>query len=625
MSCNPRGLPWRALLVVFSFAAATSAGETPRPAAGKTPLYLNWDANCLTLGPSGIAELVTDAREAGVNGINLRISNKGALNFRTRAGTFYHERWDAFGTDYDPLAALIRECHRQGLAAHVWFDLFEAAYDPLITAHPEFSPQGRPGKPRLAGVPCYAHPEVRRHMLDVVDELAAYRPDAVFFCTKSSHVPRNQLGQPHNGDSGFNPPVVRRYRDLYGVDILKQPFDRTKLGRLRGEFLIDFLVEARRRLNQAGIPTIVGATVGGRLQSTGPNLILDWRRILERKAADRLLMANSRGEYHVFYNAAGRKKFAEIRRACDRAGIPFWPYIMSSGTHQPIAARVGFAGLLEYVPRQLDYLTAMGGDAVLIHDLDLYSYDRQVRRALWKAAGRRQTGLARAARPEDVLPPDPVAVLRARKNAIPGGDFEQNAEGPRFVQPTWSLGNLSFETHASDSRPAGWTPELGGNPKFQAVYDWKVMHGDPFSGRSFYGRASVALGVQPGAAKGTRAAAWTAEIPVPRGLQGDQRIRVQVHGESLNRIESVGMKIECLDAKNRMIDRLGAKAPREGTFAWQPLEIVWPADARVKKLRVRLGMTAADDPGTEGRVWFDDFTIEPVKPPESSRAAAAMR
>ncbi|MBN2217779.1 MAG: family 10 glycosylhydrolase [Pirellulales bacterium] len=608
-----------------SMSTVSSSGPKATIRPSRVPIYLNWDYNCLTLGPAGIAELVHDAREAGVNGVNLRISNKGALNCRTRVGTCYAERLDAFGKHFDPLATLVGECRKQGIAANVWFDLFEAAYDSLITAHPEFSPQGLPGKPRLAGVPCYAHPEVRRHMLDIVDELAAYRPDAVFFCTKSSHVPRNQLGQPHNADSGFNPPVVRRYQELYGVNVLKKSFDQTKLGRIRGEFLIDFLVEARQRLNQAGISTIVGATVNGRLQSTGPNLILDWRRILERKAADRLLMANSRGEYYVFYNTAGRKKFAEIRRACDREGIPFWPYILSSGTHQPIAARIGFAGLLEYLPRQIDYLTALGGDAVLIHDLDLYSYDRRVRRALWKAAGRRQTELARAANPEDVLPPDPVDFLRDRKNPIPGGDFEQDAEGPRSVHPAWLLGNVSFETHDSDSRPAGWTPELGGNPKFQAVYDWKVMHGDPFSGRSFYGRASVALGVQPGAAKGERTAAWTAEIPVPRGLQGDQRIRVQVHGESLNRIKSVGMRIDCFDAKNKVLDKLNAIAPREGTFAWQPLEIIWPADARAKKLRVRLGLTVANDPSTEGRVWFDDFSIEPIEPVESSPDAPAIR
>jgi len=586
----------------------------------KVPVHLNWDCNCLVLGPRGIQELVRDAREAGVDGINMRLDNKGVLSFRTRAGACYNERLDAFGEDFDPLAVLVSECHKQGIAANLWVDLFEAAYDPLITAHPEFSPQGRPGKPPLGGMPCYAHPEVRSHLLDLVDEYVAYRPNAVFFCTKSNHVPRNRPNQPRNMDSGFNPPVVRRYRELYGVDILKEPFDRRKLGLIRGEFVIDFLVEARRRLNRAGIPVIVGATVSGRLQSTGPNMLLDWRRILQRRAADALLMANSRGEYHVFYNARGKAAFAEIRQACDKAGVQFWPYIISSGTYQPIAARVGFAGLLDYVPRQIDYLATMGGDAVLVHDLDLYTFDRNLRRALWKAAGRRSRGIARAAKPENVPVPDAVSIAGEQKNAIPCGGFEQNADAYWFLQSSWTmlpgtpLSNASFERHASDSRPAGWSSDCAGNPKLRAVYDWKVMHGDPFSGRTFSGRASLALGATASAGSGGRTAAWTAEIPAPAHLVGNQRIRVQVHGESLVGIDSVGMNVACLDGTNKLLTELHAEAPREGTFPWRPLEVAWPADARAKKLRVRLYLTVGDGPRTEGRVWFDDLTIEPAEP-----------
>lgn len=598
--------------------------SSPRDATsqlpGPPPVYLNWDANCLALGPAGIAELVLDARQAGVQGINLRVSNKGALAFRTRAGTCYSERLDAFGADFDPLAVLIAECHKQGIAAHVWVDLFEAAYDPLIMAHPEFSPQGRPGKPRLAGVPCYAHAEVRDHMLELVDEYAAYRPDGVFFCTKSSHVPRNQLNQPHNRDSGFNPPVVRRYRELYGVDILKEPFDREKLGRVRGEFLIDFLVEARRRLNRAGIRVIVGATTSGRLQPLGPNFHLDWRRLLERRAADALLMSNTRGEYHVFYNAPGRAAFAEIRQACDTAGVRFWPYIIVSGTYQPIADRVGYAGLLQYVPRQLDYLTALGGDAVLLQDPDLYAFDRNLRRALWKAMGRRQSGVARTESPRDLPAPDPASIFRARKETVPCGHFEQDADAFWFLQSAWTLvpgtplATASFEGRTADSRPIGWSPDNGRNPRLKTVFDWAVMHGDPFSGRAFSGRCSLALGASPGAADGARSAAWTAEVPVPRHLRGDQRIRVHAHGESLRHIDSVGMTVDCLDSDENVLAQLDAAAPREGTYPWRPIETVWAADSRVTKLRVRLALTAADHPGTEGRVWFDELSIAPAQP-----------
>jgi len=601
-----------------------AANRRPRgPTSSRTPVYLNWDYNCLTLGPSGIADLVRDARDAGVNGINLRISNKGALNRRTRVGTCYNERLDAFGEDFDPLAALVAECHKQGLAAHVWIDLFEAAYDPLIEAHPEFSPQGRPGKLRLSGVPCYSHPEVRKHMLDLVDECAAYRPDAVFFCTKSSHVPKNQLNQPYNRDSGFNPPVVQRYQELHGFDILTEPFDREKMGRIRGEFLIDFLVEARQRLNRAGIPVIVGATVGGRLQPTGPNMYLDWRRIVKRKAADVLLMANSRGEYHAFYDAKGRKTFAEIRQACDATDVQFWPYIMSSGTHAPIAEKVGFAGLLDYLPKQINYLAAMGGDGVLVHDLDLYTHDRNLRRALWKAAGRRQPRPDRAQPSSDAPIPDAVAIVRDQGDSIPRGHFEHDPDGFWFLQSSWVLAPNtplvypSFERHASNSRPVGWIPNTGRNPRLLTVYDWKVMHGDPSSGRTFFGRASLMLGAKPDAAKGSRTASWTAELRVPRHISGNQRIGVQVHGETLKGIRAVGMKLESLDDIGQLLANLDVQAPSQGTFPWQPVELIWPADARAKKLRLTLYMTVSDGRDTDGRVWFDDLKIEPVDRPDA--------
>ena len=235
----------------------------------RIPVYLNWDFNCMVLSPDAIRELVQDAKEAGVDGLNLRISNKGALNFRSKAGEYYTERLGAFGPDYDPLRILVDECHKRGIKATVWFDLFEAAYNRLIEKHPEFSPQGRPGKPHLSGFPCYSHAEVRAHMLDIVKEFVDYKPDYVFFCTKSSHVPRNHLNRPHNRDSGFNPPVVEKYKALYGVDPRTESFDREKLGRIRGAFVIEFLKEAKKILNAAGIKTIAGATVSGRLQPAG--------------------------------------------------------------------------------------------------------------------------------------------------------------------------------------------------------------------------------------------------------------------------------------------------------------------------------------------------------------------
>ncbi len=632
------------ILTAVLTAAVFSQTNADEPAAEpdnqtrlqRMPVLLNWDYNCLTLGPEDLAELVADAKWAGVDGINIRISNKGALNRRTAAGTTYNERLDAFAKDYDPLAHLVRACRKQGIASTVWVDLFEAAYDKLIHAHPEFSPQGRAGKPHLSGFPCYSHAEVRRHMLELVDEMARYKPDNVFFCTKSSHIPRNHLKQPHNRDSGFNRPVVERYRELYDVDILKRPFDRAKMGRIRGEFLIDFLVEAKKRLNAHGIRTIVGATVSGRLQPAGPHLLLDWRRIVARCAADALLMANSRGEYYAFYDEKGQKAFKQIKAACERAGMDFYAYIISSGTHQAVTKKAGFAGLMDYLPRQLAYLHELGADAVLIHDLDLYTFDRNHRRALWRAAGRRPSLdeiLAKkpAADNRLVKIPAPQSLNKRFPAGVPQGRFEQRNTDFWYLAPCWlnKLGTptatFSFEISAARKYPLGWKRTQPDNPQLRAVYDWKVMHADPESGRTFQGRSSVMLAAEPGAGDGAvagegaaRTIAWEASINVPNIPMEKQIIRVQAHGEDLAGIAAAGMAVRTFDAKGKLLDTKIVACPTVGTFAWRPLELPWKLDGKTKRLHVRLYLTAAKTANNAGRLWFDSFEITPDKPVEQS-------
>ncbi|MBN2291469.1 MAG: hypothetical protein JXM70_03530, partial [Pirellulales bacterium] len=611
-------------LTAFFQADADDKRKETRPQ--RIPVFLNWDYNCLTLGPEGLAELVADAKWAGVDGINIRISNKGALNRRTAAGTTYHERLDAFGADYDPLANLVRECRKQGIQSTVWVDLFEAAYDRLIHTHPEFSPRGRSGKPRLSGFPCYSHEEVRRHMLELVDEMARYKPDNVFFCTKSSHIPKNHLNQPHNRDSGFNRPVVDCYRELYGIDILKQPFDQKKMGLIRGEFVIDFLVEAKRRLNSRGIRTIAGATVSGRLQPAGPNLLLDWRRMVERHAADAILMANSRGEYYAFYDSKGRKKFQEIKTACERADMDFYAYIISSGTHQPISKKVGFAGLLDYLPSQIAYLHELGADAVLIHDLDLYSLDRNLRRALWRAAGRRPSldkilsGKSNTDK-ETIETPTPKSLEKLFPSGVPQGRFEDGNSDFWYLVSCWTndLGlptaNCSFECSAARKHPIGWKPAKTENPKLQAVYDWKVMHDHPESGRTYHGRSSVMLAAEPGAGKNSnRTIAWESWIDVPKIPLEKQIIRVQAHGEDLAGIAAAGMTVDFLDAQGKPRDTRTVTCPTAGTFSWQPLVLSRQFDPNTQKLHVKLFLTAAETKDNTGRLWFDSFEIVPALP-----------
>ena len=46
-----------------------------RPRGDAVPVSINWDYNCLVLGTEDTAELVGEAKAAGLDQINFRISN----------------------------------------------------------------------------------------------------------------------------------------------------------------------------------------------------------------------------------------------------------------------------------------------------------------------------------------------------------------------------------------------------------------------------------------------------------------------------------------------------------------------------------------------------------------------
>ena len=45
----------------------------------RIPISINWDYNCLVLSPKDMSEFIRDVKEARLQQINMRISNKGAL------------------------------------------------------------------------------------------------------------------------------------------------------------------------------------------------------------------------------------------------------------------------------------------------------------------------------------------------------------------------------------------------------------------------------------------------------------------------------------------------------------------------------------------------------------------
>ncbi len=592
------------LLTVILWVTKGVLPATARTTEQPIPIWLNWDYNCHALDKQGIIAMVKEAKAAGVQGISLRISNKGALNYRPKTGQPYTERLDAFGKDYDPLQILVEACKAAGIGSCAGVDLFEGAYDKLLKEKPHLSPQGLPGKPPFEGTFCYAEPEVRQYLLRIVAELAAYKPDRIFFCTKSSHVPNGAV-MTGNKDSGFNPPAIRRYQELYGGAITPDQFDRKKLSAIHGDFLVSYLAAARQLLKKEGIEMVVGATVSGKLQ-VGGNLLLDYRQLIAAGATDAIAIGNSRGEYKVFNDEAGQQQFRDIAAACKAGNIRLYPYVIASGNYySALANKYGYGALLNYLPKHMQYLQALGGDGVIIHDLDLIVFDPALRRQIWSAAGSRK----------------PVG--RIPEGLIPVPDITDTVGMPPFHKGEGTVtGNGSFEyslAGTAKEQPAGWekdTPEEGG---VVAVYDWRVLHGSAYSGRNADGRSSVMLYLKERPAAASRATqlsgAWNAFIPLPDGLaRGRKSVRIQVHGEDLSAIGAAGMRIGLLNRRGQLIREVDVPAPKEGNFPWQAIQAAVLLDKEVASLSVSLYLRAsAGSAGwPTGRIWFDKFELIPL-------------
>ena len=113
------------------------------------------------------------------------------------------------------------------------------------------------------GVPEYAYPENRERLKAIVSELYERYPDldGVTFSIRSHSLPSGGNYETV-GDLfyGFSEPVVREYRRRYGVDPTREPYDREKLLKLRGEYFTRMLEE---------VAEIVHAN-GGRFECMAP-------------------------------------------------------------------------------------------------------------------------------------------------------------------------------------------------------------------------------------------------------------------------------------------------------------------------------------------------------------------
>jgi len=159
--------------------------------------------------------------------------------------------WDFLGEQvrrFDTLEAGITAAHKHGLRFAYSLCLWDFVDSPFEESlfHPDLWMLSRNGEP-FFGVPCYAEPEVQKLMLKHVRDVLNRGVDDLvisFF----AHTQAQGVDQPNH--YGFNPPLVRAYKERYGVDAVRESFDTTTWYSLYGDFYTDFLCQLHQETSR---------------------------------------------------------------------------------------------------------------------------------------------------------------------------------------------------------------------------------------------------------------------------------------------------------------------------------------------------------------------------------------
>ena len=206
----------------------------------------------------------------------------------------------------DPYEVAIREAKRRGLRFIAQTSLFDRWFpilpDRFYEQHPQCLLVDRTGKFYFPGLPCYAEQATQDYCLAEISELVELGAEGISLDMISHQVGHwpEELGSPQPDTLGFNPPLVAEYQRRYGVDVLREDFDKHKWHDLHGEFFTRFLRRVKEVLKE--LPLIVGATPQGFLgyggkagnvvnpnyaaQSPACRINLEWQKWLEEGIVD---------------------------------------------------------------------------------------------------------------------------------------------------------------------------------------------------------------------------------------------------------------------------------------------------------------------------------------------------
>lgn len=183
----------------------------------------------------------------------------------------------------------------------------------------------------MAGTPCEAYPEVQEYWLEQVRQIMAIGYDGIDFRL-----------QYHSGSVtdyihyGYNDPIIQRYREKHGVDILKEEADPIEIMRIRGEFFHLFLEKAAEIIHSHRKKVQVHlrhAHEEPRLNDdfnelgfwAMPKILLDWKRAVD--LADEVTIK------HYYHNNYRPWMADSIKNYAHKSGKRIWVhcYISQGG------------------------------------------------------------------------------------------------------------------------------------------------------------------------------------------------------------------------------------------------------------------------------------------------------
>jgi hypothetical protein len=294
-----------------------------------------------------IAGIMAQCASHGYTTVYVQPRYVGKAVYRSKVVAAFDSMYTADGqtlraalAHFDPYDAAVAEAKRRGLkvmAQVALFDLwFPRLEDRFYEQHPEYlMADRRTQRLYYQGVPCYAETSAQEYCLAEIRELLGRGAEGIALEMDSHQISwwPPGYGPPQPDSFGFNAPVVAEYQRRYGVNVLKEDYDKKQWYALHGEFFTRFLRRVKDELKEK--PLVVGVPPEGYLSfgaqpywrgilgafSQGPavKIPLEWEKWLREGIVDalKLYVPAPTGPCGPYAMAVAEA----MRRRCDRGKL----------------------------------------------------------------------------------------------------------------------------------------------------------------------------------------------------------------------------------------------------------------------------------------------------------------